>query len=55
MTKDNGLGWNTCTVTLRVVGCDEKGTQCRVYNWATLFLGDTNTGTWPYGLGEPRI
>jgi hypothetical protein len=22
------------------------------YNWATLFLGDINTGTWPSRLGE---
>jgi hypothetical protein len=21
------------------------------YNWATLFLGDINTGTWPSSLG----
>jgi hypothetical protein len=25
------------------------------YNWATLFLGDINTGTWHYRLGESRI
>jgi hypothetical protein len=24
------------------------------YNWATLFLGDINTGTWPHRLGESR-
>jgi hypothetical protein len=30
-------GSNTSTVALRVVGGDEKGTQC--YNWATLFSG----------------
>jgi hypothetical protein len=22
------------------------------YNWATIFLGDINTGTWPYRLGS---
>jgi hypothetical protein len=22
------------------------------YNWATLFLGDINTGTWPSRLGS---
>jgi hypothetical protein len=25
------------------------------YNWATLFLGDINTGTWSSRLGESRI
>jgi hypothetical protein len=25
------------------------------YNWATLLLGDLNTGTWPSRLGESRI
>jgi hypothetical protein len=25
------------------------------YNWATLLLGDINTGTWPFMLGESRI
>jgi hypothetical protein len=24
------------------------------YNWATLFLGDTNMGTWPSRLGQTR-
>jgi hypothetical protein len=24
-------------------------------NWATPFLGDINTGTWPSGWGESRI
>jgi hypothetical protein len=27
----------------------------RGYNWATLFLGDINTGTWPSRLGESRM
>jgi hypothetical protein len=34
-TRSNGS-----TVALRVVGGDEKGTQCLGYNWATLFLED---------------
>jgi hypothetical protein len=25
------------------------------YNWATLFLGDINTGTWPSRLGELKL
>jgi hypothetical protein len=33
----------------------QKGTQCRGFNWATLFLGDINTGTWPSKLGESQI
>jgi hypothetical protein len=36
-------GPNTSTVALRVVGGDEKGTQCLGYNWSTLFLRDINT------------
>jgi hypothetical protein len=36
----------------RVVRGDVKGTKCPGVNWATLFLGDINTGTWPYRLGE---
>jgi hypothetical protein len=26
-----------------------------VYNWASLFLGDINTGTWASTLGESQI
>jgi hypothetical protein len=48
-------GSNTSTVALRVVGRDEKGTQCLGYNWATLFLEDINMGTWPSTLEESRI
>jgi hypothetical protein len=30
-------------------------TQCPGgYNWATLFLGEINTGTWPSRLGESQ-
>jgi hypothetical protein len=44
-------GLNTSTVALRVVGGDEKGTQCLGYNWATLFLGDLvlQVGGWAQG------
>jgi hypothetical protein len=48
-------GSNSSTVALRIVGGDEKGTQCLGYNWATLFLGDINRGTWPSRLGESPI
>jgi hypothetical protein len=40
------VGSNTSTLALRVVGGDEKGTQC---------MGDINTGTWPFRLGKCRI
>jgi hypothetical protein len=29
--------------------------SARGYNWATLFLGDINTGTWPSKLGESQM
>jgi hypothetical protein len=29
--------------------------SARGYNWATLFLGDINTGTWPSRLGESQM
>jgi hypothetical protein len=38
---------DTFTVSLRVVGGNEKGTLTWWYNWATLFLGDINMGTCP--------
>jgi hypothetical protein len=43
------------TVALRVVGGDEKRTQCPVDNWAALFLGDINTGTLHCRLGESQM
>jgi hypothetical protein len=49
--------WRRLRITsLRVAKGDEKGTQCLGYNWATLFPGDINTGTWPPGGGvsNPR-
>jgi hypothetical protein len=36
-------GSNNFTVAMRIVGDDEKGTQCLGYNRATLFLGGINT------------
>jgi hypothetical protein len=44
-------GSNTSTVALRVVGGEEREPSVWGYNWATLFLGDINTGTWPSKLG----
>jgi hypothetical protein len=34
-----------------------KGNQvsARAYNWATLFLENMNTGTWPSSLGESQM
>jgi hypothetical protein len=48
-------GSNTSTNTLRVLGGDEKGTQCLGYNRSTLFLRDINMGTWPSRLGKSQI
>jgi hypothetical protein len=48
-------GSNTSTVSLLVVGGDEKGTQYLEHTRATLFRGDINTRTWPSRLGESRI
>jgi hypothetical protein len=28
--------------------------SAQMYNWATLFLGDINMGTWPSRLGESQ-
>jgi hypothetical protein len=39
------VGSNTSTVALRVVGGDEKERSAWRYNWATLLLGNINTGT----------
>jgi hypothetical protein len=46
-------GQNISTLALRAVRGDGKGTQCPGI-WATLFLGDINTGTWPCRLGESQ-
>jgi hypothetical protein len=48
-------GSNTSTVALRVVGGNEKGTQCLGDNWTTLFLEVINTVTWPSRLRKPGI
>jgi hypothetical protein len=43
-------GYNTSTVALRVVRGDKREPSAWGYNWATLFLGDINTGTWTSSL-----
>jgi hypothetical protein len=57
-----GLRWrhsnpplNTSTVSLRVVGGDEREPSTWWYNCATLSLGDINTETWSSRLGESPI
>jgi hypothetical protein len=36
------------------VEATKREPSARGYNWATLFLGDINTGTWPSRLGSLR-
>jgi hypothetical protein len=48
-------GSNTSTVAQRVVGGDEKATQCLGALPGHLFMGDINTRTWPCRLGKSRI
>jgi hypothetical protein len=38
-----------------VVRGDKREPSARGHNWATLFLGDINTGTWPSKLGESQM
>jgi hypothetical protein len=45
-------GSNTSTVALQVVGDDEIEPGAWGYNWAMLFIGDINTGTYPSKLGS---
>jgi hypothetical protein len=49
------VGSSTSTVALRFVDATKREPNAWGYNWAPLFLGDTNTGTWPYRLEESRI
>jgi hypothetical protein len=44
--------FNTSTVALRVVGGDEREPSAWGYNRVTLFLGDINTGNWPFTWGS---
>jgi hypothetical protein len=45
---------DTSTVTLRVVEGDEREPGAWGYNWATMSLGDINTGTWSFRMGVGR-
>jgi hypothetical protein len=45
---------------VRIPYCDlyevtKREPSARGYNWATLFLGDINMGTWPSKLGESQM
>jgi hypothetical protein len=41
-----------CLLICSTVWVDPNVHGC---NWATLFLGDINTGTWPSKLGESQM
>jgi hypothetical protein len=47
-------GYNTSTVALQVVRGDERELSAQGYNWATLFIGDINMGTWTSRLRESK-
>jgi hypothetical protein len=47
---------NRCgNVALRIVRGDKRQTSVQRYNWATPFLRDINTGTWPSRLAESQM
>jgi hypothetical protein len=46
---------SSSTVALRIVRGDKRERRAQGYNWATLFLEDINTGTWPSRLGESQM
>jgi hypothetical protein len=46
--------YNTSTITLRDVEGDKKKAGAGGHNWATLILGDINTGTQSSRLGIGR-
>jgi hypothetical protein len=41
--------------TLRLKRWGFHVTSCDLYNWATLFLGGINTGTWSSRVGESQM
>jgi hypothetical protein len=43
------------TLTLTWLWRDEREPSAWGHDWATLFLGDVNTGTWSSRLGESQI
>jgi hypothetical protein len=49
------VGWNTSIVALQVVRGTNGESSARGYNWATLFPGDINTGTWLSRLGQSQM
>jgi hypothetical protein len=42
--------WNTSTIAVQTIKSKKKKEPVAWYNWATLSLGDINTGTWFLGL-----
>jgi hypothetical protein len=46
---------NAGSIKTGQIGNPEEEPSARGYNWATLFLGDINTGTWPSRLGESQM
>jgi hypothetical protein len=56
MNSHTRTGWNGGhSSTQTRVEAAKREPSARGYNWATLFLGDTNTGTWPSRLGESQM
>jgi hypothetical protein len=49
------MGSNTSTVALWVVGGEKREPSTWGYNWAPLYWGDINTGSWLSRLVESRI
>jgi hypothetical protein len=47
-------GYIISALALQEVECDEEGTPCLEYNWATVPLGEINTQTWSSRLGVGR-
>jgi hypothetical protein len=47
-------GKNTSTVVLRIVIGDKREPSAQGSNWATLYLRDINTGTWPSKLEDSK-
>jgi hypothetical protein len=49
------VGLNTSTIALWIIGGGKREPSAWGYNWATLYLGDISTGSWPSRQVESRI
>jgi hypothetical protein len=51
------IGGLCCVGFINTIGVVAAGVQHNAWgcNWSTLFMGEINTGTWPYRLGESKI